>query len=198
MIKLLNSLLLFYVVALIPGRYAIQGLFDASWYYAQMMYDSGVWSIRFLLITICISPVLFLLSRLGRGRALGRWLLQRRRHFGLVSFVYAGIHLAHYTLETGDLGEMFLDIFGFDFASGWLAFVLFAALAVTSNTASVRRLGRAWKTLHLWIYPAIGLTFLHWYLFDPLTARVLFWLGLFVGVKLLHGLLKSLRRKQLP
>lgn len=198
MLKLLNALPLFYAVALIPGRYAIWGLFDDSWYYGQMMYDSGVWSIRFLLITISISPVLFLLSRLGRGRVLGRWLLQRRRHFGVVSFIYASVHLAHYTLETGDLEEMFLDIFGLDFATGWLAFILFALLAVTSNNASVRRLGRVWKTLHVWIYPALALTFLHWYLFDQFTARVLFWLALFVGVKLLHGLLKTLRRAQVP
>ena len=194
MLKLLNSLPLFYLIALIPGRYAIWGLFDDNWYYVQMMYESGVWSIRFLLITIAITPVLFLLSRLGRGKKLGRWLLQRRRHFGLVSFVYAVIHLAHYTLETANLEDMWLDAFGIDFATGWLAFIVFALLAVTSNNASVRRLGRAWKSLHFWIYPAIALTFVHWYLFDRFTERVLFWLALFVGVKLLHGLLKSLRR----
>lgn len=194
MIKLLNSLPLFYLLALIPGRYVIWGFYDDSWYYPQMMYDSGVWSVRFVLITIAISPFLLLLNRLGRGRALGRWLLQRRRHFGLVSFVYAALHLAHYTLETASASEMLLESYSVEFTTGWLALIVFAVLAVTSNNASVRRLGRAWKSLHLWIYPAIALTFVHWFLFDRFTERVVFWLMLFLAVKAAHGVLRAWRR----
>ncbi|MEP5732532.1 MAG: ferric reductase-like transmembrane domain-containing protein [Sulfitobacter sp.] len=194
MFRDLNSLILFYAVLLWPGRYVVMGLFDDNWYYAQMMYDSGVWSVRLLLMTIAVTPVLMLINRIGRGAGIGRWLLRRRRHLGLISFVYAALHLIHYVLEVAVLSEILSEVTDLEFAVGWLAFLVFAVLALTSNNRSVRKMGRRWKRLHYWIYPAIALSFLHWYLFDLFTARVMFWLALFVAVKLVHGALRGARR----
>ena len=97
-------------------------------------------------------------------------------------------------LETNSLKFILTDILALEFAVGWLGFVIFAVLAMTSNNWSVRYLGRAWKRLHFWVYPAAALTFLHWYLFDEFTGRVLYWLAILIGVKLIHGLLLLLSR----
>jgi sulfoxide reductase heme-binding subunit YedZ len=194
MIKLIHSIPLLYIAMLVPGRFAILGLFDRNWYYGQMMYDSGVWSVRLLLLTIAVTPILLVINWTGFGRPLGRWLLQRRRHFGLASFIYATLHLAHYTIETASAEEMLLDALRLEFAVGWLALMIFAVLAATSNASSVRALGRGWKRVHYWIYPAIALTFLHWYLFDRFTERVLFWLMIFVALKASHGALRAMRQ----
>lgn len=186
MLRILNSLPLLYALMLWPGRFAIWDLYDGGWYYPQLMYDTGIWSIRLLILTVAVTPLLLLISRLGRGKAVGRWLLQRRRHFGLGSFIYATLHLIHYLIETASLSFVLTQSVWLEFAAGWVGFILFAALALTSNNWSVRRLGRKWKSLHNLLYPAAALTFLHWYLFDFFTERVMFWLALFVGLKLIH------------
>ncbi len=187
--RVLNSIPLLYLIMLWPGRFVLLGLFD-DWYYPQMMYDSGVWSVRLLIVTIAVSPVLLLINRLGRGRALGIWLLQRRRHFGLGSFIFAALHLIHYVLETADLRTMIIDVVLLEYLVGWLAFFVFAALALTSNNWATRRLGPNWKRLHYWIYPAAALTFLHWYLIDFFTERVLFWATIFVAIKAIHNVIR--------
>ncbi|MDA8585305.1 ferric reductase-like transmembrane domain-containing protein [Rhodobacteraceae bacterium] len=194
-LRLLNSLPVLYLIMLWPGRFAVQGLFE-EWYYPQMMYDTGVWSVRLLMVTIAVSPTLVLINRLGRGRAFGKWLLQRRRHFGLGSFIYAALHLVHYVLETADLTEMAIEFTLLEYLTGWLAFVIFAALALTSNNWAARLLGPNWKRLHYWVYPAAALTFWHWYLLDFLTERVLFWIAIFIGIKAIHTLIKRLPRKR--
>ena len=58
--------------------------------------------------------------------------------------------------------------------TGWIAFLVFIALAATSNDVSVRAMGRKWRALHKAVYAAAVLTFLHWALtaFDP-TAGLL-------------------------
>jgi sulfoxide reductase heme-binding subunit YedZ len=58
--------------------------------------------------------------------------------------------------------------------TGWIAFLVFIALAVTSNDASVRALGRTWRRLHKAVYAAAVLTYLHWVLtaFDPTMGYV--------------------------
>ena len=193
MFRIVNSIPLLYLIMLWPGRYTVLGLVE-DWYYPQMMYDTGVWSVRLLIVTIAVSPTLLLINRLGRGRAFGIWLLKRRRHFGLGSFIYAALHLAHYVLETADLPTMLIDVVLLEYLVGWIAFVVFAALAITSNDWSTRRMGTNWKRLHYLIYPGTALTFFHWYLFDFFTERVLFWIGVFVGVKALHSVVRWLPR----
>ncbi len=150
------------------------------------MHDSGIWSVQLLLVTISITPVLRLINWVGYGADLGRWLLKRRKHFGLGSFLFAVVHLIHYVLYTGALYDIIYDALSWRFATGWIAFFIFAALAITSNNRSVKVLGRRWKKLHLWIYPALALTYLHWYLFDQFVERVLFWLSIAIGIKVGH------------
>jgi sulfoxide reductase heme-binding subunit YedZ len=55
------------------------------------------------------------------------------------------------------------------FWTGWLAFVIFVPLALTSNDLSLRLLRRGWKSLHRFAHLAALLTLAHWVLtaFDP-------------------------------
>ncbi len=164
------------------------------------MYDTGVWSVRLLIVTIAVPPVLVLINRFGQGnrpgQAFGRWLLKRRRHFGLGIFIYAALHLLHYTLETADIESILQESIEIEFTVGWLGFFIFLALALTSNSWSVRKLGHGWKKLHYWLYPAAALSFLHWYLFDYFTERVLFWIAIFAAIKLAHSAFRMIPRNR--
>lgn len=193
----LNSIPLLYLVLLWPSRFALLALYEGGWYYAQIMFETGAWSVRLLVLAIAVSPCLALIKWVGRGFGFGRWLLQRRRHFGIASFIYAALHLCHYVIETGALSEILAEATDIDFAFGWAALVIFFILALTSNNWSVRRLGRKWKLLHYWVYPASAFAFLHWYLFISVMDRLIFWLALFVGLKLLHSGLILLSRANL-
>ncbi len=193
MIRFLNSIPVLYLVMLWPSGSVLYGLYDQDWYYPQMMYDSGVWSIRFLILTIAVSPVLTVINRIGHGQALGRWLLPRRRHFGLASAIYAGLHLLHYVLEVWSLETVLFDVWYLEYTVAWIAVLILLGLAATSNRWSLRRLGRRWKSLHMLIYPAAALSFWHWYLFDYYVARVLFWVVVFCTPKIIQYGLKHPR-----
>lgn len=185
--RAIDSLPLLYLVMLLPGWSVIVGLITQGYYYPEMLRISGVWSVRLLVLTVAVTPALLVIRRIGYGKALGRWLLKRRRHFGLASFVYAALHTAHYLVEAGDLGIVISEGIAWDYGSGWIAFAIMAALAATSTDFAVRRLGRWWKTLHRATYGAAAMTFLHWYLFDFFADQVAFWAGLFVAAKLIHA-----------
>ena len=81
---------------------------------------------------------------------------------------------------------MLRDAVAWDYATGWVAFVIFVALAATSNRWAVRRLGARWKSVHRWIYLAAPLSVLHWYLFEFNTGQVLLWAGVLLAAKLVH------------
>ena len=198
MSRILNSIPLLYVLMLFPGRLSIWDIFHGTWYYPQMMSESGQLSIWYLILTLAVTPMLMVINRVGRGAAIGIWLLRRRKHFGLGSFIFATVHALHYIRDTGDLGSLWFEAFYIEILVGWLALVIFLVLALTSNRASTRRLGRWWKPLHRFVYLAAALSFLHWYLFDWNTERVMLWVGIFCTIKLGHGLIKRTPRRAAP
>lgn len=173
--RLLHSIPLLYVALLWPGHIAIWDLYTREWYYPQMMHISGVWSVRLLVLTIAVTPALRVINWLGKGKALGRWLIPRRRHFGLASAIYAFVHLVHYVLYTRYLGEIWIEAFDLALLTGWIGLIIYIALTLTSNAWSTRHMGRGWKRLHLLIYPTTALVLWHWYLFDFHIDRVGFW-----------------------
>jgi sulfoxide reductase heme-binding subunit YedZ len=85
---------------------------------------------------------------------------------GLFAFFYASLHFATF------IG---LDHF-FDFraigndivkrpyvTAGFIAFVILVPLALTSNAAMIRRLGKRWQRLHRWVYVAAIAAVIHFY-----------------------------------
>ncbi|AKU10799.1 ferric reductase domain protein transmembrane component domain protein [Azoarcus sp. CIB] len=113
---------------------------------------SGDWTLRFLLITLAVTP-LRKLSGLN-------WLLRLRRMLGLFAFFYASLHFTTYFWldQFFDLQSIAHDIMKRPFVTvGFAAFVLLIPLAVTSNNYAIRRLGgRRWQSLHRSVY-AIGI-----------------------------------------
>lgn len=109
--------------------------------------NSGVWTLRFLLLTLLISPLRGILSQ--------SWPLRFRRMLGLYSFFYACLHLLTYLWfdQFFDWREITNDIIERPFiTAGISAWILLVPLALTSTNAMMRRLGRRWKQLHRSIY----------------------------------------------
>ena len=119
--------------------------------------DIGDWTLRFLLITIAITPL-----RQWFGWTL---LLRFRRMFGLYVFFYAFCHFLIWFVadHSFDFSEMLEDIIKRPYITlGFSAFLLLIPLAVTSNQAMVRRLGKNWKKLHKLTYAIVMLGVLHY------------------------------------
>lgn len=178
-LRALNSVPLLYLLMFGTGWTLIFDLLYQSWYYPQMMHESGNLSIWYLILTLSITPVLAIINRLKRGVEIGRWLMRRRKHFGIACFLYAAVHTLHYIRYINDLTLIWLEALDLEYLVGWLGLILFLVLAATSNKASVRKLGRNWKPLHKTVYLATALTWLHWYLFEFFTEEVVFW-GVFL------------------
>jgi len=142
--------------------------------------SSGFWSLRFLCLTLAITPL----------RWLTGWhsVVKFRRMFGLFGFFYATVHTAAYVLfdrlagldawvrarpliaTAHTLSAIGVDLLRPFFAIGLVALVLMAPLAATSTVGMIRRLGgRRWQALHRLAYPAAVASVLHTYW--PLTLR---------------------------
>ncbi len=120
-------------------------------------FATGDWTLRFLLITLAVTPFRqwFGLSSLVRFR----------RMLGLYVFFYACCHfLVWFILDHAlSFSEMIEDIIDRPYITfGFSALMLLIPLAITSNNAMVRKLGRRWKKLHQLVYAIIILGVLHY------------------------------------
>ena len=111
---------------------------------------TGLWTLRFLAVTLAVTPVRELF---GVG-ALARY----RRTFGLFAFFYACVHVATWTwADTNfDLPFMWKEIVKHKYILvGMLTFLLLVPLALTSTKGSIKRMGgKRWNRLHRLIYVA--------------------------------------------
>ena len=120
-------------------------------------FATGDWTLRFLLITLAVTPF-----RQWFGLSV---LLRFRRMLGLYVFFYACCHflvwfIIDHALSFGDMVEDIIDRPYITF--GFSALMLLIPLAITSNHAMVRKLGRRWKKLHQLVYVIIILGVLHY------------------------------------
>ena len=121
-----------------------------------MTHETGEWTLRFLLLTLMITP----LRRLS-GKS---WLIKLRRMLGLYAFFYACLHFITYIWfdQYFDWMEIVRDIPKRPFITvGFAAFVLLIPLAVTSNNKMMRRLKKNWVKLHRLVYVIAVLGVLH-------------------------------------
>jgi sulfoxide reductase heme-binding subunit YedZ len=166
--RALDSYGLLAALLAVPWAWLALGYLTGRSFYGEMVHASGDWAIWFLMAALAVTP----LRRLFPRRAWTAWLLPRRRYFGVAAFAYAALHTAVYVLRQGELPRILAEALEAGLLTGWLAFAIFVPLALTSNDASVRRLGPAWKRLHRAVYAAAILSFAHWILvaFDPTAA----------------------------
>ncbi len=123
-----------------------------------LLHPTGEFAARFMIIAMMLTP----LRMLFPTAAWIGWLLKRRRYLGVAAFGYAALHTLYYVINLGSLSAILSDAVKFGIWTGWLAFLIFVPLALTSNTASVRVLGPRWKTLQRLVYLAAVATLLHW------------------------------------
>jgi sulfoxide reductase heme-binding subunit YedZ len=95
------------------------------------------------------------------------WPARIRRMLGLFAFFYVSLHFLAYVLvdQSLDGGRIIEDIVKRPFITvGFAALVLLIPLALTSTTASIRRLGfRRWTLLHQLAYVAGVLAVIHFF-----------------------------------
>ena len=146
-------------------RYMTGGL-----YYGEFIHATGEFSARLLIVTLAVTPLRLMFPR-SRWTI---WLLQNRRYFGVAAFAYAMPHLVAYLWKLASVAKILEEGAEPGMWTGWIALIIFLALAITSNNFSTRKLGQRWKTLHRLVYLAAILTFVHWVLvaFDPMSGLV--------------------------
>jgi methionine sulfoxide reductase heme-binding subunit len=124
-----------------------------------IQHATGDWTLRFLVITLTITPVRQLL-RLPE-------LIRFRRMLGLFAFFYACLHFTTYLWfdKLFDAHEIWKDVYKRPFITvGFLAFTLLIPLAMTSTAGWIRRLGgRRWRILHRAIYISAICGVIHYY-----------------------------------
>jgi sulfoxide reductase heme-binding subunit YedZ len=153
---------------------------------------TGDWTLRFLVITLCITPFRKLLHLPE--------LVRFRRMLGLFAFFYACLHFTTYIWldKFFDLSEMWKDIAKRKYITvGFAAFLMLIPLAVTSTAGWIRRLGgKRWQVLHRLIYVSATLGVIHYYwLVKSAVIRPVTY-GAIVGVLLLWRLFTSLAKKR--
>ena len=155
----------------------------------EIMDRFGNWSLRFILITLAVTPL--------RRVSGWNWLVRFRRMFGLFTFFYVLMHfLTWLILDQGLLLSAILeDLLERPFITiGFAALVLLTALAVTSTNAARQRLGRRWQQLHNLVYliGILGVWHYWWQVKQDITEPLIY--------ALILALLLALRviRHQLP
>jgi sulfoxide reductase heme-binding subunit YedZ len=120
---------------------------------------TGLWALRFLLLTLAISPARKLL-RMPQ-------LIRFRRMLGLFAFFYAVLHfLIWFVLDKAvDPAEMMADVVKRPYITmGMLSLLIMLPLAVTSTAGWIRRLGgKRWQALHRLVYVSAVAAVVHFY-----------------------------------
>jgi methionine sulfoxide reductase heme-binding subunit len=149
----------------------------------EVLHGTGDWAIRYLLISLAITPAARVLD----------WprLLTVRRIVGLTALAYA---LAHFTLYAVDqkfhLGVVVSEIvLRFYLTIGFIVLTGLGILGATSTNGWMQRLGRWWKRVHRAIYVLGTIALLHYFIQSKSNvSEPVFFSGLFVWLLLWRAL----------
>jgi len=150
---------IFFMICLVPFAVLVIGAVNDTLGtnpVETMTHETGEWTLRFLLITLMITP----LRRLSGNN----WLIKLRRMSGLFAFFYACLHFMTYIWfdHYFDWMEIVKDIPKRPFITiGFTAFLLLIPLAATSTNRMMRRLKKNWTRLHKLVYVIAVLGVLH-------------------------------------
>jgi sulfoxide reductase heme-binding subunit YedZ len=164
----------------------------------DITYHTGLWSLRFLCVTLLVTPLRRITGWIG--------VIKFRRMLGLFAFFYGALHFLIYALADRLLSliDFPQGIVSWDTATRWTAavwediakrpfitvgftaLVLMLPLAVTSTAGWIRRLGgKRWNALHRLIYASAILGVIHyWWLVKADISRPRNY-GIVVGALLL-------------
>lgn len=154
----------------------------------EALHRLGLWSVRFLLITLAVSP----------ARRILNWpkLVNVRRMLGVTTALYALAHFALYVVQQqGNVFTVASEIvLRFYLTIGFVALLGLVVLAWTSTDYWVKRLGaRAWNNLHTAVYAITTLALVHFALQLKLNVtEAVLMAGLFIWL-MTYRLLGKLR-----
>jgi methionine sulfoxide reductase heme-binding subunit len=154
---------------------------------------TGIWTLRFLLVTLAITPV----------RRITGWhkIIRARRMLGLFAFFYAVLHFVSYLWldQFFALDGMIDDLTKRPFImAGYASFVVLIPLAITSTKKWIWRLGgKRWQLLHRLIYLSAAAGVVHYFWRVKLDVQAPIIYGVLLGTLLLARLRRStLARKR--
>lgn len=120
---------------------------------------TGDWTLRFLLITLSVTPLRMLLNI----PALTRF----RRMLGLFAFFYGSLHMMTWVWwdRQFEISGMIEDVLKRIYiTAGMTGFLAMVPLAITSTAGWVRRMGfKGWQKLHRLIYLSAAAGVVHFY-----------------------------------
>jgi len=154
----------------------------------------GLWAVRFLILTLAVSPV---------RELFGLNLIRYRRALGLLCFYYALMHFSAYLVLDQRLmiSAVVADVTKRPFIMlGMAALTLLVPLALTSNAYSIQRLGRNWTRLHKLVYLIAVLGALHFSLATKVLSaeQYLYFsaIALLLGYRVVRPYLKARRKNR--
>jgi sulfoxide reductase heme-binding subunit YedZ len=118
----------------------------------------GDWSLRFLCLTLAITPIQIITKWRG--------MTEYRQLFGLYAFFYGTLHVLAYLLIDHAL---VWNMIGIDIIEspyiwfGVLSYIIVLLLALTSSKWAKKRMGKNWKRLHRLIYVAAVAAVIHYF-----------------------------------
>ena len=170
----------------------VPAIFYAYWWIAgaaeprpitEAIYGTGLWAIRFFLISLAITPAARMLQWPG--------LLLVRRMVGLTGLAYALSHFFFFTMDQKfAMGTVVHEILvRFYLTIGFVALLGFSVLGVTSTNGTIKRMGRWWKRVHRAVYLLVALGVFHYFIqVKANVSEPVFVAGLYVWLTLWRAL----------
>jgi len=157
-------------------------------------HNTGDWTLRFILISLCVTPFRRLLGLPD--------LIRFRRMLGLFAFFYGVLHLITWLWldKFFDPHDLWADVVKRRFITvGMLGFLLMVPLAITSTAGWIRRLGgRRWQALHRAVYISAIAGVVHYWWLVKSDIRKPAMYGALVALLLLWRVLLWLMKRKAP
>lgn len=152
----------------------------------------GDWALRFLCITLVITPI----QKITHWRGMSNY----RQLFGLYAFFYATLHVLGYLAADHAFvwPIIIIDVVESPYIwFGLFSYIVVLLLALTSSKMTKKMMGKAWKKLHRWIYPAsVAVLFHYFWQLKGNLAEPLFY-ALIVFILLAFRILVWVKNRQL-
>lgn len=155
----------------VRSKLIVCGLIPLLWLLVDIAFDNlgsnpvqalhirlGDWSLRFLCLTLAITP----LQTFTKWRGMADY----RQLLGLYAFFYASLHvLAYLWMDHALVWRMIgIDILESPYIwFGLLTYLIVLLLALTSPKWAKKRMGKNWKKLHRFIYIAAVAAIIHYF-----------------------------------
>jgi len=180
----------------VRSKLIVCGLIPLLWLLVDIAFDNlgsnpiqalhirlGDWSLRFLCLTLAITP----LQTLTKWRGMADY----RQLLGLYAFFYASLHVLAYLWMDHDFVWRMIGVDIIESPYIWLGlltYLIVFLLALTSPKWAKKRMGKNWKKLHRFIYIAAVAAIIHYFwqlkgnLAEPLFYSIIVFLLLFFRV----------------